>query len=813
MRTTMKRRRRSLAIQTAWNLHRRKRSRAASVSPPVPRRAPTGSVGYMYLAQWFPRQDENLFTLPAASAPLTHSSADKVLDLQQPYSTMSAGQEELASMLLEPASASSPLSPLSADSSKEQVVSVAFHANITSPEALPEPDIDTQEVSRTIGNLALTGKVDHQMEADYADDTYHKQMSSLGQAKTDVIFSEKGYIVEHPTSQQETVSEDHSQLYAQSAKEMFSGMLKSVGPPHEEFSEIKETLEQYVDFKPFVSMQPFSVGQEASVEQFKSNVYSLNVEAGKMPEEKYEDDEDLDLSDISPITPEVPDSPAYEMFAQFGKESQALGNKTDERKMEEIGSKATSVETTLKFSTANPFYEHLETQGGYVATKSVTESAATQGPTVLEGLTPDIVQEAYESETHDIGVHKLGFESKIDLVQTATKSELENAAKSVQENVSTTAQTPELFEGTNSVSSPVLPDIVMEAPLAAASTGLVASPFQPDVSPTGGAPSNSEEKIKLESEKPPSYEEAVSKSGSKNEDKAASLGETKKEPAIEDAETPYISIACDLIKETIATESTALDFSKAIKDDFESHFDDSSPESEHSEPSYKHWEHDIVLKEAVEPVKMERLGTESEFLFKESSPDHTYFDSFQPKFSQGPTEITTKNQDKPTQLHGLGFGLQSGKTPSPKYSPIEEIDDFEKASPVSFEKDLVTRVPHDVRVEVVQKSKSTEEPKAKEVPSFKKNEDVYSTLFRDPTREKVKVQEPSKEFTKAVDLTTKETFKAKDTKVSPPPQEDAPAIPPRGEKKESKVPTAAPTILAPRFKNSGIQLPPHLYNV
>ncbi|XP_053314563.1 reticulon-4 isoform X2 [Spea bombifrons] len=720
--------------------------------PTVPSRGPTGSV------------DENLFPLTAASAPLMHSSADKVLDLPQTYSAMSAGQEELASMLLEPATSAPSLSPLSADSFKEHISSVAFHADLTPPEALQGSISDTHAVARSVGELGFHEKLVGVTETDHAEVAFQKQ------AKEDLIFSERGYVVEHPTSQQETASEDSSQYYAQSAKEMFSGMLKSVGPPSEAFSEIKEARdEQYADFKPFESTRSGDVGAV----KFDSNVYSLNLESVKEPERKYEEDK-LDLSDdITPVTPVSPipaESPDYEMLPPLDQspltdlgDSPILGNKTDEKKMAEAEARVTS-DPIANLATLNPFFEHVGQD--YVTTGATTEVPLVQATSKPEGLTPDIVQEAYESEAHDTGVTKLGYESKIDLVQTA--------AKSVQESVTPTAQAPALFEGTESVSSPVLPDIVMEAPLTSASVGLESGVFQPDVSPMGSAPV-SEEKIKFESEKPPSYEEAVRKTVSPEQAKAAPSVEEKRESPVE-VEAPYISIACDLIKETIPTESSAPALSKAIHDDFESqfiqHFDDSSPESEPSEPSYKHWEPEA------------------------------------PAFVSGPSTEAVKEKDKPLQMEEFGMGFSSGKTPSPKYSPGVELAHLESSLPGSPAEDLTPKAP----CGVLEEPKLPEKPIIKDIPSFEKNEDLYSALSSDQTHDKkdkpLQGPDESNDFAKAIDLTTKEdSLKPKEpvAKPLPPSKKEELSIPSTQEKKEVKDPEVAATA-TPAFKNSAVDL-------
>ncbi|KAF6321692.1 reticulon 4 [Rhinolophus ferrumequinum] len=85
---------------------------APSAPPSTPaapkRRGSSGSV------------DETLFALPAASEPVIRSSAEKILDLKEPPgNTVSAGQEDFPSVLLETAASLPSLSPLSVASFKE----------------------------------------------------------------------------------------------------------------------------------------------------------------------------------------------------------------------------------------------------------------------------------------------------------------------------------------------------------------------------------------------------------------------------------------------------------------------------------------------------------------------------------------------------------------------------------------------------------------------------------------------------------------------------------------------------------------------
>nr|AAQ82646.1 RTN4.1-A1 [Xenopus laevis] len=625
--------------------------------PPAPCTAPSGSV------------DENLFTLPAASAHLMHASADKIME---PYSTVSTGQEEFASVLLQSTASLSSLPSLSTDSSKEHAETVAFPTGLAATEALQEPTDNMYSVSRITSHLPLSDNL---------------ESKALDQVKEEVIFSEKGYVVDHPTSQQETISEEHAKLYSQSAKEMFSGMLQSVAPPHEEFTDIKEVYDPYVDFKPFMSSKSGDVGYEVSdvAEKFQVDVGRLNLESAVKHEEKSSEEMEIDSisDDISPLTPELlPDSTDYDMFAtveqnipfSFGG-GHVAGNKTDEKKIEDIEAQKTSVGFGLKVATVNPFYNESAQESEYVTTH-----VATHVSTKPEGPTPDIVQEAYESEAYDTGIPKQKYESNIDLVQTA--------ANSVQEKVSPTAQAPARLEETDSVSSPVLPDIVMEAPLASA---LETVALKPDISPVGIKPPARVEKTKAEPEKPPSYEEAVTEV-LQNQDLAAALGGSKQGAVVEETETPYISIACDLIKGTESVASGFTEFSKLKQNEFESQFmepsDESSPDSECSEPSYKQWDSEVVQKEAFS-IKTESVNAQSIIIpeqkqvfdqkSEESSPSKSYLDSFQPEicvskatsdlFAKG---LTTLLQEKPLQMEELDEGLSLEKIPCTKYSPVSE---------------------------------------------------------------------------------------------------------------------------------------------
>ncbi|NWX54923.1 RTN4 protein, partial [Promerops cafer] len=176
-----------------------------------------------------------------------------------------------------------------------------------------------------------------------------------------------------------------------------------------------------------------------------------------------------------------------------------------------------------------------------------------------EGLTPDLVQEAYEM--HDAACTKLAYETKIDLVQTS---------EAAQETLKPAAQICPSFEGSEAAPSPILPDIVMEAPLSTGTAGAEASAVQLEASPLETfMPTAKYENVK-EAENPPVYQEAVNVPLTQAQEAKETLafkqpdGESSTTP--EDLETPYISIACDLIKGTkVSGESPPLSFTEYSK--------------------------------------------------------------------------------------------------------------------------------------------------------------------------------------------------------------------------------------------------------
>ncbi|NXI73368.1 RTN4 protein, partial [Anseranas semipalmata] len=201
-------------------------------------------------------------------------------------------------------------------------------------------------------------------------------------------------------------------------------------------------------------------------------------------------------------------------------------------------------------------------EADYAKADSTVDTLSDAAASMPEGLTPDLVQEAYESEMHDAACTKLAYETKIDLVQTS---------ESVQETLKPVTQLCPSFEGSEAAPSPILPDIVMEAPLSSGTAATEASAVQLEASPLETfIPTADYENVKQEAEKPPLYQEAVNVPLTQAQEAKEEL--TLKKPdressaSPEDTETPYISIACDLIKETKVSgesaSSSLTDYSK-----------------------------------------------------------------------------------------------------------------------------------------------------------------------------------------------------------------------------------------------------------
>ncbi|NWU58020.1 RTN4 protein, partial [Dromas ardeola] len=292
----------------------------------------------------------------------------------------------------------------------------------------------------------------------------------------------------------------------------------------------------------------------------------------------YERESEGSAEDLSfPSTPEAVKEPSqsYVACTKFESSISPDGNKVkslsplekgtsenrtdDEKKIAEM--KAQTSTEQGDFGTGT-----VDKQEGQEADYAKTENISTVPPDTAanmpEGLTPDLVQEAYGSEMHDAACTKLAYETKIDLVQTS---------ESVQETLKPVMQLCPSFEGSEAAPSPILPDIVMEAPLSTGTAGAEAPAVQLGASPLETfIPTANCENVKEETEKPPLYQEAMNVPLTQAQEAKEALAFKKPDhessASPEDIETPYISTACDLIKETkVSGESASLSFTDDSK--------------------------------------------------------------------------------------------------------------------------------------------------------------------------------------------------------------------------------------------------------
>ncbi|XP_058020917.1 reticulon-4 isoform X1 [Ahaetulla prasina] len=329
-------------------------------------------------------------------------------------------------------------------------------------------------------------------------------------------------------------------------------------------------------------------------------------------------------------------------------EEKAYENKTDEKKIAEMMDQFGSTHTDLTSGQE----QKVDSKKEEILLRKVSDT------NVPEGLTPDLVQEAFESELHDVISPKLAYETKIDLVQTSESS---------QESLNVAVQLRPSFEGGSETSpSPILPDIVMEAPLTANSAVVGGPLVQLEMSPfetfiAADEYENDYENVVQKSEKPPSYQEATNVPVIQAKEvtvEAAKKPDNENNPPLEDLDTSYISIACDLVKETKVSSSEFTDFSKAEITEcvsqpvpaYSEHLEWTSLPSDKSYSFSGQPEINLVQKEAA-PVKGSLFETITNIIpngnqketYKEvqSSLSEPYLESFQPLLETSKNEPTT----------------------------------------------------------------------------------------------------------------------------------------------------------------------------
>uniref|UniRef100_A0A2K6L7W2 Reticulon n=1 Tax=Rhinopithecus bieti TaxID=61621 RepID=A0A2K6L7W2_RHIBE len=682
--------------------------------------------------------DETLFALPAASEPVIRSSAENIMDLkEQPGNTISAGQEDFPSVLLETAASLPSLSPLSAASFKEHEYLGNLSTVLPTEGTLQET---VSEASKEFSEKAKTPLVDRDLtevsELEYSEMRSSFSVSPKAESAIIVANPREEIIVKNkeeenlvsnnilhnqqelPVTLTKLVKEEDEVMSLEKAKDSFNEKRISVEAP---------MREEYADFKPFERVWEVKDSKEDSdvlaaggkIESKLESKVDKKGFADSLEQTNHEKDSESSNDDTSfpstpeaikdrsgayitcaPFNPAATESIATNIFPLLGDHTSE--NKTDEKKIEEKKAQIVTEKNTST-KTSNPFLVAAQdSETDYVTTDNlgkVTEEVVANMP---EGLTPDLVQEACESELNEVTGTKIAYETKMDLVQTS---------EVMQESLYPAAQLCPSFEESEATPSPVLPDIVMEAPLnAVPSAGALA--VQPSSSPLEASSVNYESIIH-EPENPPPYEEAMSVSLKK----VSGIKEEIKEPesinaAVQETEAPYISIACDLIKETKFSAEPTPDFSDYSEmakveqpvPDHSELVEDSSPDSEpvdlFSDDSIpdvpqKQDEAVMLVKENLPETSFESMiEHENKEKFSALPPEggKPYLESFKlnldnTKDTLLPDEVSTlsKKEKIPLQMEELSTAVYSDDDLLiSKEAQVRETETFSDSSPIEI---------------------------------------------------------------------------------------------------------------------------------
>ncbi|NWZ49928.1 RTN4 protein, partial [Haliaeetus albicilla] len=466
---------------------------------------------------------------------------------------------------------------------------------------------------------------------------------------------------------------------------------------------------------------------ESSLDE-KSDVDKLNVQ------KDYERESEGSTEDRSfPSTPEAVKEPSqtYITCTKFESSISPDGNKVkslspleegtsenrtdDEKKIAEM--KAQMSTEQGDFSTRAVGKQEGQ-EADYAKTESVSTVPSDTAANMPEGLTPDLVQEAYESEMHDVACTKLAYETKIDLVQTS---------ESVQETLKPVTQLCPSFEGSEAAPSPILPDIVMEAPLSTGTAGAEASAVQLEASPLETfIPTANYENVKEEAETP-LYQEAVNVPLTQAQEAKEALAFKKPDhessTSPEDTETPYISIACDLIKETkVSGESASPSFTGYSKTPITECISQDAPEhKELVEKLSPQFGKSDVFNSQVIPDFTEKVSEDPSLILKSKSTENIvpddeheerlvdsaaamskpYLESFQPELDSSKIVATLPSEPTPTkiakaekiplqmeELNAVAYSADVSVAVEPKPGDNKALSPME-SSPVPVEEDFV----------------------------------------------------------------------------------------------------------------------------
>ncbi|NXQ86814.1 RTN4 protein, partial [Nyctibius grandis] len=352
--------------------------------------------------------------------------------------------------------------------------------------------------------------------------------------------------------------------------------------------------------------------------------------------------------------------------------------------------------------------------------ESVSTVPSDTAANMPEGLTPDLVQEAYESEMHDAACTKLAYETKIDLVQTS---------ESVQEALKPVTQLCPSFEGSEAAPSPILPDIVMEAPLSTGTASAEVSAVQLEGSPlkTFIPTANYENVKKEETEKPPLYQEAVSVPLTHAQEAKEALAFKKPDSegsaSPEDLETPYISIACDLIKGTkVSGESASPSFTDYSKTPITERISQDVPEHKElvEKLSLQLGKSDLYNSQVI-PDFTEKVSEDPSLILKSKSTENIvtdaereerlvdsvsatgkpYLESFQPELDSSKIVAALPSEPTPTkiakaekiplqmeELNAVAYPADVSVAMEPKPGDNKALSPMD-SSPIPLEEDFV----------------------------------------------------------------------------------------------------------------------------
>ncbi|XP_017677295.1 PREDICTED: reticulon-4 isoform X1 [Lepidothrix coronata] len=700
--------------------------------------------------------DETLFALPATPAPLMPSSADKGLDLrEQPGSTKALGQEDFTAVPLGPAPSLPSFSPLSAEPFKEHTAFGTLSDGLPARGVYQESASEVyKETMKNARNPFLAEGNDKDIaEMKHSEPPFAKAEAAIfSPAKEETQLEgpkELPNLEKMPAQPLKMSPETPQDLFERKEEDLFYSRDTSGAGDHREKGALKEDplkREEYADFKPFEpiwEIKGASHGLSSTREDVGSKIdakpqSSLDEKygVGKLNVQKdYERESEGSAEEPSfPSTPEAVKEPSqtYITCTKFDSSPSPDGNKgkslspleevtsenrtDDEKKIAEL--KAQTSPEPGNFSAGA-----VGRREGQGADSAKAESGAAVPPDAAanmpEGLTPDLVQEAYESELHDAAGTKLAYEPKIDLVQTS---------ESAQETLKPVAQICPSFEGVEAAPSPILPDIVMEAPLGTGAAGAEASAVQLEASPLDTfSPAAKYENVKAEAEKPPMYQEAVNVPLTQPQEAKEALAFKQPAPESsstpEDLETPYISIACDLIKGTkVPGEAAAPSFpeySKApiaecIPQDVPEHKELEgrlSPQFGKSELFSSQAIADFA-EEASEDPSLLRTSRSTESIASEEEHEEAlggsaaaagkpYLESFQPQLDSSKTVAALPSEPIPAktakaekialqmeELDALAYSADVSVAMEPKTGDDKALSPMD-SSPVSVEDDFV----------------------------------------------------------------------------------------------------------------------------